>query len=1441
MSLISPAWLLLSALALLVLVLHMQRRRTIGVPSILIWERLASPVRPRSSLRPPPFSWPLVLQIAVVLLAAAAFARPLIGGASLPDHRIVVIDASGSMRATDLPEDRFAAAVERARAMLASIPPSDASRVSVLVAGGEPRLIAARYAGDRGLAASLSALTPTDGPADWRAAGDLARSTLIAGESVGLTILTDDEVAAQAMSALLPAATTAIVPVLGEQPAANAGLTATLRPPVEEGRPWRAEGKVAFSGETRSATVRVLFQPEGTEGFLDWASVEAVAPGEASTAAFKFDLDLPGAGILAIEVPADLANHDDRLSFIVLGEPTIARVLHLGPPNPALERALLASGVVELFAADALPADDNSFDLVVVDNVALSRHPATNTLFLGGGRITGEPEPAGIANPVPSHWRTDHPLAHSVAWPELEAAIGYRLPSLPGASVLLEAAGAPLIEARTTPEGREIRVGLDLRSAAWSEQPGFPVFVGNVLRWLGLSLGGRLTPICEAAIRCPVDPRLALGTVVAPDGSRTTLWPAGVPAPTVLPSGYEPTFIPRNAGIYRIERDGRSQILAVNAPASEVGLPGPSTATLPPEAGPPTPLRWWLLALMLLVLLVEAWISGRGTERFLHRAALARSTPFHGRRRALLGLRVAAIALTVAALLDLRLPILPTGEEVVAVASAEEANAVATRLGEAGARVGMVELGADPVLLADIGSRTRPADDAAAPGADIERAIALAAALLPSDRPGRIVLFTAGAETSGDMLAALATAPTRPIDVIASPMPAPDIVVSTVSAASPLFAGDSFPLAALVFSPTDAPATLRVTRDGESLAEQPVDLLAGWNRLETMIREAPAGEALYEVEIAASGDPQPADNRNGLWLDVESDPAIAILSPDPEAGKRLVDALALQGLTGTVIAPSAAPSTLRGWLAYDAVILANTPAIDLDTVQMEQIETAVSEHGRGLLILGGENSFGPGGYYQTPLERLSPLSSRVPRDAPKVALGFVLDRSGSMQQRIGEVSRLDIAKQAALAAIELLHEESEIAIVVFDSEARTLVPLGPNNDLPSTAAALALLDPGGGTSIYPGMALAFEELRGSDAAARHMIVMTDGLSEPGDFGGIITAIGAEGITVSTVAISEGADIVLLEALARMGGGAFHQTQDFAALPSILSLEAMMLSGAPTEQRLAQPVWQDRSQPFLAGLPETLPPVTGFVLTTAKPDADLHLTVTDTSGEQMPLLASWRYGNGHVAAFTSHGAGVWTAGWLATPEFPLLWGQIARHFLPESERGNLAVDLARDGDEAVLEVLAGDGDGGLRGNLTLIASIAPRASGGAPTLPAGETVLREVATGRYVGRLPAPAPGDYTIHVAGGEESRDRLFHVAFPALLDHTAYDPARPAALALLSSGRDLGGVPWTAIGERGFWTWHPGWPALTLLALGLFLTDLVIRYAPGLFRRWGAALRPA
>ena len=190
------------------------------------------------------------------------------------------------------------------------------------------------------------------------------------------------------------------------------------------------------------------------------------------------------------------------------------------------------------------------------------------------------------------------------------------------------------------------------------------------------------------------------------------------------------------------------------------------------------------------------------------------------------------------------------------------------------------------------------------------------------------------------------------------------------------------------------------------LAGAAINGLTGRRTSKTVQSAVAIGSVLLEVAVTAPADTFPQNNQNGAIVTVGAAPSLLVIAPEIELGEYFAKALKVQNLEAKVIAPKDAPTSIDKWLVYDAVVLMNMPAIALATDQQEALEQYVEVHGRGLLMLGGENSFGPGGYYETPLERLSPLSSRVPHDRPQVAMVFVLDRSGSMTAPADESGRL---------------------------------------------------------------------------------------------------------------------------------------------------------------------------------------------------------------------------------------------------------------------------------------------------------------------------------------------------------------------------------------------------------------------------------------------------
>ncbi len=1437
---LSPAWLAIAGLTALVLLLHMRRRRQVEVPSVAMWRLLQDAGSARRALRRPPASTLLALQLLVVALAAVTLAQPLLGsGDPSPQHTIYVVDASGSMRATDVAPNRFDAARDRLVAMISAATPASTGRISVVSAGALARIEVARQPRPAGIRPLMRRLEAGDGPADWAAATALADSLRRPRETTRVVVLTDGaDAGAREVERTFPGIATRSI-VAGAD-STNAGLSAAIQRSDSPAGKWLVIGSVRFSGSApEGVAVEALFRASGTEEFVPWATTMAERRGGGPNVAFDLAFNLPGPGAVQVRIPDDAGPHDNAAYFVVRGEPVRARVLYVGAPRGPMLVALQSLDFVDVAAAERLPSEDHTFDLVVIDDVVVSRRPATNVLWLGAAHVDGESPPAAFGPPTLTGWDTTHPLSDQIDWTALAVDSAYRAERLPGATVLAESSGVPLVQARTTPSGRDVQLAFDLAQSGWASSAGLPVFVSNLVRWLGVDLGSSVGASCFVGAVCPIESRFLAAVTPLADGAEAEF----------LPDGTEGAFAPARAGLYDLDAGDLRRTLAVNPPSlDETALAPLDGQGVTPTAASPVvrPLWWWLALSVLGLLLAEGWIAGRGTEQFLSLSALAPGRALATRKRAQLGLGLAAAAAVIAALTGLPLPVRESVENVVVVVSPDLATgapnaararivrAVVERTNAAGSQgnAGLVVAGGTPRIAADIGEPAgQPYADAfrsAAAGANLEAAVLLAAAMLPADRAGRVVVATDGNETTGQVVRALSAARARGVVVDIEPitdMPPGEVLVESVHAPRQVYLGDTFVLDAVIYAQAPVKGQVTILRAGEQVLAQQLDLLPGRNRVETVVPAQAAGDLVLEVTVASPLDTFAENNRNGVIVAVRGPPSIAVVTPDPAAGDTFARALAVQGLSAKVVSPAAAPKTVERWLAYDAVVTMNLPAILLDTEQQDSLEQFVHRHGRGLLILGGENTFGPGGYFGTAFERMSPLSSRIPHDSPKVAIVFVLDRSGSMvawADAARTATRLDVAREATLAAVGQLPDEARVGLVAFDHEAYVILPLTAQKDEAAVSKALSTIGPGGGTFIYPGLAAAMDMMHGLDVTARHIVVMTDGLSQTADFSALFAEAKSLGVTISAIAISSAADPSQPLLIAEGGGGGFYRTDDMRALPSILMQETLTLSTAPLKQGAAPVTWVSDTADFLQGIPARLPPVHLYVRTTLQPNADLHLAVTDARGESEPLLASWRYGNGRVLAFAAHGAGLGAEEWLQMPEYPRLWAQAVRAFLPDAAGPGLHVDLRRDGDKVRVAAEVLDKAGAPVSGRRVTAS-APQ------QLP---VALRDAGPGRYEGDVAVSAPGVWRVEVAADDLSVVAALYVGYPARFDFARADFDKMHALATATGGRVVVGSD-TAISDATHWVARPAWQAWTLLALALFLVELTVRYAPQFFQR--------
>ncbi|HZW28922.1 MAG TPA: VWA domain-containing protein [Trueperaceae bacterium] len=1445
MTFIQPAWLWLLPVALpLVLMLHARRRRDVVVPSLVVWRRVRTESAPAPSRRSFPWRDPLLwLQLLAIALLTLALARPVLG--EFGDARwVVLLDASLSMSATDVAPSRFDEARREVERRWGGRGAN--GTVSLVSVGPSARLVTADWSSGPGLRRALAELQVSAGPADW--SGAAARAASLAADGARVAVVTDGFGRGQALEALaavgIAAEDVAVVSV-------GAGLVnvgvggVKVEPRGSRPDQWTVSGRLVTSGFERGDVVRVVaaYRPQGTATFLPWGA-EEVAVDADGAGEFAIPLDLPGPGEVQVRGPeGDHLPADDAVVVSLRGEPV--RVAVVGEAHPALLRALAAVGDLEAYAVAAVPApaEAAAFDLVVVTSETPDV-PATSTLWLGTvppGMRAGDPitvEQGGlVAAPHPLTADLD-PTAFGVA-----SAVPSRLPA--GSSPLLLAGDDVLAWARTTTTGRQVLLGFDLEDSDWTSQVSFPAFVSALVAWAAPRTWSHVPGGCRAGEACGW-PREAFAggwRLLDPDGSVVP----GTPTPVAVEgdslatavwtgASFDAGFVPDRAGVYMLETaTGSVTLPVVTSPlGGEPADAGPARA-VGAAASAPRPWRW--LALLAA--------TGLGVEAA---TALARQRRVVRRRW--------------------RVPLALTGLALVAVVAAV-AGVPLPSYGPAGT---MVWVGRDGPP-ADVAHgrgvnwvRRRAASPQGAGGGHdlasaLERALATPRGYgdlrvvvpgqprdaLPVQEAGRLVVAAAArgvrfdvVDEAGDPEAA-ATAPDS-------------ATVEAVALPDRVRAGSRFALRAEVAAPPDAAWRLAVSlvsaradsAGGEAeppggpeptASAEASGVGPGVAVLE--LQAGGRGELAYRLELLQEGGDGAVDVTS-VTVHVGPPPAVMLVATDDQRGAVLASALETQGLSVERATPFGMPGTLERLSDYDAVLLVDVAASEMFPEYQALLERYVRELGGGLAIVGGTSAFGPGGYYATPLEEVSPVSSRITDEAPEVAMAFVLDRSGSMGGLVEGATRMDVAKLAALEAIGLLGEGSLAAVIVFDTEARVVLPLTPVADEDAFRAALATVNPAGGTAIYPGLVAAGELMSASDSATRHVVVLTDGLSQEGDFAGVLRALTDMGVTTTFVGVGDAADRRQLTTLASLSGGTLHMALDFRALPSLLAQEALMLAATPIEEGTFAPRWSAGGVPgFLTDAADGhLPELTGYVRTTSKDEATVHAYA---DGDD-PLLASWRYGLGRVVAFTSDADGRWSQAWTRLDGFARTWAQLVRWVAERPVRDPWSLRLGRRGDA-----------------LDLVVDVPIEARSASATGLPVVTLVGEggavLARRRLEWAGPGRAAASFEVDSADPGELTVALSPAPKLGLTDGVARTVAWPVSpgiasrsdvvpLAILAEA--TGGAVYRSAAEvpregRRTLAWRLLPEAWLLVALLVFLTSLAVRYGAVPRRLAGVKVRPA
>ena len=1350
MNFLSPFALLLGTLAVPLLLLYFLkvRRRQMRVSSLLLWEaalrdREASTFFQRLQRDPL-----LILQILALLALTVALARPAVTVMGQGAKRVaIVMDTSASMKATDVPSSRFGQAQRAALSLLGRL--GEGAEVMVIEAGVQPRVVVPFTREHDRVAAALRSLEAHDLPNRLAEGLRTARALVGADPRAEIHVFTDgahpDAAAAQGNDVRVRWTG------VGRR-SHNVGITSlAVRRNYFGNYNSQAFFSVGnFSAEPQTLSLRLTLDDETlTERTL------TLDPQVRRAIVVPFSEQRGGVLKLKLDVTDDL--DADNVAYAVIPAPRTLSVLLVSPGNLFLEKVLQTDPQVKLEVRkpDAYQGGMEGFDVVVVDSVSPPK--------LGNGRfVLVNTVPSDVPlevlgrldNPTIMDWDRTHPIMRQIDFAKVTIEDAMRVRPVAAGKTLVEAVGGPLIYALEERDRKALFFGFDLFRTDFPLRVAFPLILSKGLRWLspvGLDQSS-LQLQAGQPILLPVEHGVTTATVRTPSGRSVR---------AQVNRGMASFTETDEVGIYTVVTGRGETKVAVNLMnADESDLtpqPLPTFVEGPrPESPPVSILReLWPFFVILAVLLfaLEGFLYWR--RQTGGRLGLPRGL---GDRWAL-GLRCALLAVL---LISLTRPTIPRWadrlnvtflldvSDSVSLAARESAYRFAAQSVGAmqpGDQAGVVVFGEEAVVdqpLRTTSKLERPQAQVPGRGTNLAQALQLGLATAPPGQANRFVLLTDGRQNMGNALAVAQAAKDAGADIYYVPAPLTfpqEVVLESMVLPQEVKFGEPFQAKVVAWSQAEAQGRLSLYRNGEFLGSQVVRLAPGKNVYTYRQSLEQSGIHVYKAAIDVEGDTIEENNRAIGTLVVRGRPQVLLAEKDRTQAQALAAALRSQHVDVTVVEADKIPKDMAGLQKYDGLILSNVSSLKMTKKQMENIRDYVREQGGGLIMLGGEESFGLGGYYRTPIEEALPVTMEVKQkiEIPSLAVVLSIDRSGSMAMTTDEkVTKLDIAKEAAHLVVDLLDERNEVGVMSWDTEFIWDSPLKPAKDKQSIHHAIATIKAGGGTDGYPALKESYQVLFDRPALLKHVIFLSDGQMTRGDFAGLLRRMAKDKITVSTVAIGKDADVPLMVDVAKWGRGRFYYTEDDSTIPRIFTLETQLASKASLVEQPFKAVVASPAHEAIQEIDwKDAPPLGGYVATSMKPNADLVLM----THQEDPLLATWRYGLGRSVAFTSDAKAKWGVLWVRWGGFNKFWSQVTRWALRTGTRSDTVATVARTDNVGEVTVDAIDPKGEFINFLDSQVGVV------APDKTRTVIDLEQIGPGRYRGRFPAGQEGVYLVGMA----------------------------------------------------------------------------------------------
>ena len=700
---------------------------------------------------------------------------------------------------------------------------------------------------------------------------------------------------------------------------------------------------------------------------------------------------------------------------------------------------------------------------------------------------------------------------------------------------------------------------------------------------------------------------------------------------------------------------------------------------------------------------------------------------------------------------------------------------------------------------------------------DMETAIRDAIASMPQGMVPRLVLVSDGKENKGSVARAAWQARQFgiPIDTYAVPgRERPALRLESVSLPTNAFTGEPFAIDVAVSAPRSIAAEVELSAEGRSLGVTPVTLNAGINpiRMHTSLETPGALDLSIAVRVKGAGVAGAGELRVDQAVILRR-PRALYLSGDP-AG---IDSHLPGALTAAQF------DVTRGdeignlnFADYQLLVLNNWDLEKITATRKDDLEKYVKQGG-GLLIVGGErNVYDQKKTKEDALDRALPAKLLPPQSAEGTVVVLIMDKSSSM-----EGPKMELARAAATGLVANLRPIDQVGVLIFDNSFRWAIPIRKADDPRAINSLIAGITPDGGTQIAPALTEAFQRILGVESTYRHILLLTDGISEEGNSYALAREAKGRQVTISTIGLGADVHREYLEMVANLADGKFYYLKDPAGLEQIVLRDVMEHTGTTAVEKVLAAQVAKQTE-ILEGIDiESAPPLRGYVRFEAKPSAETILRFD----RREPLLVRWQYGLGRSAVFTSDAKTRWASEWVSWKNYDKFWSNLGRDLLPHTQAGEASVEYDSANGDLVVNYRLG---AGVEEPAKLPAIYAIGSDGFKKPIE-----VKKIAAGLYRGRL-AIGARQGLFRVRPLEETR------AFPEVglyrpeVELTEYG-SNTELLKQVSefTGGHFEPAPKAVFdpGVRSLASTLQLWPGLLALAIVANLAELVLRKWKGIF----------